>query len=325
MQRSMFLLMSAALAAPALAHPGPRIWIGSDDNTLVTLIGDNDTNPTRYTPQRVFIGGADEDTLQANGQLDEYPVPGTGIFATEFPAYQVRLDDNAGFGAGRTFGFNFTGPILVFNPQRGGWRTSQVTFGASSPAPQIGESAGNHSILSGDGAINGFDFYSYNAPSDHGHLVTTLYGDGTSPVDGPHVVYAVPMQLTGGGLATSQTYYVLYGRDVGLNDPAFVSAQQVANSVFPAAPGDANLDGRVNALDFNALADHFGQDDTVWEQGDFNFDAKVNTLDFVMLADNFGKAAVAAPALMNVAPEPGMLAALAIGLAGYPRRRFLGE
>src|SRR5262245_51992724 len=90
MRKTSITLAAVVLAANSpnlFAHPGPRVWIGSNNGTLATFIGDNDTNPTMYTPNRVFIGGVDEDTLQANGQLDEYPVPGTGIYATEFPAY----------------------------------------------------------------------------------------------------------------------------------------------------------------------------------------------------------------------------------------------
>jgi hypothetical protein len=54
--------------------------------------------------------------------------------------------------------------------------------------------------------------------------------------------------------------------------------------------GDANLDGKVNALDFNAVATNFGKTpgSDVWAQGDFNYDGNVNTLDFTALAGSFG-------------------------------------
>ena len=52
---------------------------------------------------------------------------------------------------------------------------------------------------------------------------------------------------------------------------------------------DANLDGRVDTLDFNALAGNFGAADQRWSQGDFNYDGVVNTLDFNALAGEFGK------------------------------------
>jgi hypothetical protein len=53
---------------------------------------------------------------------------------------------------------------------------------------------------------------------------------------------------------------------------------------------DANLDGKVDTLDFNTLAANFGGSGKHWFQGDFNFDGLVDTLDFNKLAANFGKA-----------------------------------
>ena len=61
--------------------------------------------------------------------------------------------------------------------------------------------------------------------------------------------------------------------------------------------GDSNLDGIVNAQDFDALASHYGvSGGGVWTQGDFNYDGTVNTTDFNLLAANFN-AALPAPAL----------------------------
>ena len=61
--------------------------------------------------------------------------------------------------------------------------------------------------------------------------------------------------------------------------------------------GDSNMDGKVNALDFNALATSFGTaTNKTWGQGDFNYDGTVNTNDFMMLATNFGQAMTLSPA-----------------------------
>jgi hypothetical protein len=86
--------------------------------------------------------------------------------------------------------------------------------------------------------------------------------------------------------------------------------------------GDANLDGVVNALDFNAVATNFGAGTSeFWYQGDFNFDGIVNTQDFTQLAGNFGQL-LPSPAFGSVVPEPGvMCACAAIWLVGSHRRR----
>jgi hypothetical protein len=89
--------------------------------------------------------------------------------------------------------------------------------------------------------------------------------------------------------------------------------------------GDANLDGTVNALDFNALAGHFGMPATnVWSSGDFNYDGLVNTADFTALAANFGSTLpLAAPALGGaLVPEPAVCGIVAvIGLIARRRKR----
>jgi hypothetical protein len=69
--------------------------------------------------------------------------------------------------------------------------------------------------------------------------------------------------------------------------------------------GDANLDGLVNAADFNILAANFNQSVTGWDQGDFNYDGLVNGADFLDLAANFNQGASGA----SVASSAAVLAA----------------
>ena len=86
--------------------------------------------------------------------------------------------------------------------------------------------------------------------------------------------------------------------------------------------GDANLDGLVNALDFNALASNFGgASGKLWNQGDFNYDGVTNTLDFNALASNFNVPLLASPPLGTLVPEPIGLP-LAMLLMGGCRRRL---
>ncbi len=73
--------------------------------------------------------------------------------------------------------------------------------------------------------------------------------------------------------------------------------------------GDANLDGKVNALDFNALAKNFGgSTGKFWTQGDFNYDGSVNGLDFTALGTNFNQPALGSPVVGTIVPEPDMVA-----------------
>jgi hypothetical protein len=89
--------------------------------------------------------------------------------------------------------------------------------------------------------------------------------------------------------------------------------------------GDANLDGVVNALDFNALATNFGASGKAWFNGDFNYDGTVNTLDFTSLASNFGLA-LPAPVLGSAVPEPTSIVALAIAAClGVRRRNYVRD
>src|SRR5205823_1047007 len=85
--------------------------------------------------------------------------------------------------------------------------------------------------------------------------------------------------------------------------------------------GDANLDGLVNALDFNALATNFGAaSGKLWTDADLNYDNIINTLDFNALASNFNQPAFPSAPLGSLIPEPSSLA-LATVLLLLRRRR----
>lgn len=65
---------------------------------------------------------------------------------------------------------------------------------------------------------------------------------------------------------------------------------------FFSLTGDANRDGTVNALDFNAVATNFGgPSPLMFAQGDFNYDGMVDTLDFDALAVRFNTSLQPAP------------------------------
>jgi autotransporter-associated beta strand protein len=82
--------------------------------------------------------------------------------------------------------------------------------------------------------------------------------------------------------------------------------------------GDSNLDGTVNALDFNALASNFGSaSGRFWINGDINYDGAVNSLDFDALATNFNRS-LPSP-LGTFVPEP--VSIFFLSAAVFVRRR----
>lgn len=87
--------------------------------------------------------------------------------------------------------------------------------------------------------------------------------------------------------------------------------------------GDANLDGSVDTLDFNAVAANFGGTNKVWTQGDFNYDGNVDTLDFNIYGSNSGQSGPSAPSGGGNAlvPEPASLGALIIVGAALVRHK----
>ena len=114
--------------------------------------------------------------------------------------------------------------------------------------------------------------------------------------------------LTSSAAAANHAYAIAYSDDT-VNDVVTLKYD---------LGGDANLDGKVNASDFDALAAHYGTNSGgVWTGGDFNYDGIVNTLDFNILAANYNQVATgtAAPSLGTLVPEPGSLAMIA-GIAG---------
>ncbi len=70
-------------------------------------------------------------------------------------------------------------------------------------------------------------------------------------------------------------------------------------------PGDANLDGTTNALDYVVVSNNYNAGST-WTEGDVNSDGAVNALDYVEISNNYGAHT----------PEPATLALLGLGGLG---------
>jgi hypothetical protein len=105
-----------------------------------------------------------------------------------------------------------------------------------------------------------------------------------------------------------------------------------------AIPGDANADGVVDFLDFQAIESGFGETNSRWAHGDFNEDGVVDSADLALLFKNYGKQsdgsfaapsaaeeqALAAFAESVDVPEPGAMGFVAaMVIATMFRRRVL--
>jgi hypothetical protein len=124
--------------------------------------------------------------------------------------------------------------------------------------------------------------------------------------------YVITDQI-GGGDAT------VYAADVdGDGDVDVLSASQRNDTIAwhenlgPAIHGDANLDGRVDAQDLNAVGTNWRGTDKSWEQGDFTGDGMVNADDLNQLALNW-QHGVPAPVSTSARIDP------ASGVLGHER------
>ncbi|MEM7682840.1 MAG: hypothetical protein AAF288_12855 [Planctomycetota bacterium] len=99
----------------------------------------------------------------------------------------------------------------------------------------------------------------------------------------------------------------------GISDAADVALLVEGPGFAGTSFGDANLDGEVDLVDFDALSQGFGGPGG-WGQGDFTGDGVVDLLDFDVLAQNFDAGEGVE------LPEPGVLGGLAAGLGALRRR-----
>jgi hypothetical protein len=97
-------------------------------------------------------------------------------------------------------------------------------------------------------------------------------------------------------------------------------------SLLGLVPGDANLDGIVDAQDAAIVAGHWGMCDPsfetiTWREGDFNFDSVVNAADASIMAANWTMSTPPGGEGASV-PEPTVLELLVVlGIVPWIRRR----
>jgi len=170
-------------------------------------------------------------------------------------------------------------------------------------------------------------YFGHGSAIDGDRIVITAYGqDGTGAAYAYGNVNGSWMQIAK-LLPSDVAAGDLFGRDPVLSGSTMITGcvNAMVNLVNSGAvytftvpdvptvpPGDANLDGVVDAADAARLAENWlRQGDATWRMGDFNGDRNVDDLDASILAANWvyagGGAAV---------PEPSAVVLVLIGLVG---------
>jgi len=129
----------------------------------------------------------------------------------------------------------------------------------------------------------------------------------TSPVTGApaYLVYSGPHGLTSG---LDSVRVGIGNLGTGAGEEAIwdnLTISQLMNYSPSILPGDANLDGRVDTLDFNLLAGNFGLGARTWTTGDFDHNGLSDSVDFNILIANYGRSQAISPGA--VVPEPATL------------------
>jgi len=115
---------------------------------------------------------------------------------------------------------------------------------------------------------------------------------------------------------------------IGVVDTDRTNFRTVLDSVFidkmfirvdPSIPGDANVDGVVDAADYITLKHNLGMaSGAAWNDGDFDQDGDVDYADFSVLQSNFGRSFTFAPAAAPIVPQAAPTAAPAAATATDP-------
>jgi MYXO-CTERM domain-containing protein len=275
------------ITGPVTLYGGTLIKQGSGSLTF---------NPTSVV---VVPGLRNNFTIRIEQGLLETPIP-TGTTAIEIlPGATLRVDRaTPGSYGGPITGF---GSLLKTGP-------SSLTIAAGNRTLQLSSltiSAGALHITNNDLLLN------YTGPSPISALIS----------------YLTSGQLTANAnLAGLPTYLAIAeSSDLGLtsfNGIVIDSTTVIAKYTYV---GDANLDGQVDALDYERIDLAIGNSGVFGTaQGDLNYDGTVDALDYEQVDLNIGNGVgsplASGPASVFI-PEPAALAPLALAALAARRRR----
>lgn len=171
------------------------------------------------------------------------------------------------------------------------------------------------SVLGGSIDVTRNDLILKGNPATILALIASGYNNGFWDGSGIRSSTALSDQKTLGSALASDLFEAFPAtyRGITVNAEDFMIAYTV--------PGDSNLDGKVNTIDFNNLAGSFGASGKKWIDGDFDYNGIVDSIDFTQIVSNFGRTNSPAPSLGSVIPEPASLAGIVASVIMCLRRR----
>ena len=150
-------------------------------------------------------------------------------------------------------------------------------------------------------------------------VVWDVAGDGIATPVADYALFSLApgsIDLVINGLTPDDIFFTDFSGSYGLfasaNDVG-LTGQDNVDALEVVLTGDANLDGKVDFLDFSALSGSYTLTGTNWFTGDFNGDGKTDFLDFSALSANY----TAMTGAIQIVPEPISMVILAIGLLGF--------
>ena len=326
--------------------PGPRqvlhnISVNNDNPSGATTIGVGDSGTGNYSgnislSENVVLTGGAGGLANFSGNISgagAVTVNGTGtVNLSGTDTYNPNTNISSGatlaiaatsaLPSGSTIVNNGTLDINANSAVNKLTGTGTLSIGDNSKlqlAQNSGLSTENALLISAGSTLditNNHMIIDYGTPSaDPIATIAALIADGAYGA-------GTTVTWTGTGITSSQaaanakSYGIGYADSADTGNPANLAPDTI--EIKYTLLGDANLDGKVNGIDFNLMATNFNQAVTDgWDKGDFNYDNKVNGIDFNLLAGNFNQLASQSDAA-DVAALDAFAAANGLSLARVP-------
>ena len=248
-----------------------------------TLLANNDDNAITCGSPPSDLG------IFANGGNDVVYVDGGNVSVntadelTTGMGDQLYVDNPAGAPLVKIVGSDHVGVVQFVNAgtlQVPTGATLDVTGALSYPNGTIDLAGGSMIVRSATGL----------SQSTVRALVSRGYANGAW--NGTSFAGAINSSLANGSSLSDAVGYGL-GSALAVNTVGGFSINPADTLIRYTLNGDANLDQKVDTIDFNILAANFAQSGRVWSQADFNYTSSVDSIDFNLLASQFSKSLAA--------------------------------